>query len=588
MCGIFGAVGDKNAVLSTVEALEFLEYRGYDSAGVAYNVSGKIEICKTVGRVDNLKNKLVLPAVADCAIGHTRWATHGAVCNENAHPFLSAKGNFAVVHNGIIENYAELKKELTVEGYKFSSQTDSEVVAHLLEKYYRGNALQAVLSVANRLTGAVALAILTRFDELFAVKRRSPLIVGKTGQGYCVCSDVRCISSRCSAVATLADGTVCALSKDRAAFYGFDGKIVQVEFAPPLTESVSVPKGDKMLSEIYDIPRGLRAVAKNYKFGKIFCNVKTGKIRRIYLIGCGTAYNSGLAACSVARKLLPVDCFAVHASEFTYDNYPCGRDTLAVFISQSGETADTVCAAEKAKQCGAVVLAITNTVSSTLAGVCKIVVGVHAGAEYAVASTKAYNCQLATLILLLADFGKSLGCVSADKCENLCSGILRAAACVDEIFAAEGQIESLAEEIKSASAVFFIGRKGDYATAAESSLKLKEITYIHSEAYPAGELKHGTLALMEKGVAVIAFSTECDLKNKTEGSVAEAEARGATTVTVSPYCAKGKTFTLPTLNEDLYGIISVVPMQLLAYHTAKKLGRDVDKPRNLAKSVTVE
>lgn len=588
MCGIYGTVGQTGAVEATVSALEFLEYRGYDSAGVAYVGDGKIEISKTVGRVQKLKEQLVAAPSATVAIGHTRWATHGAVCAENAHPFLSAKGNFAVVHNGIIENHAELKAELTNEGYKFSSQTDTETVAHLLEKYYRGNALQAVLSVVNRLSGAFALAIVTRRGEIFAVKYRSPLIVGKGKDCSFVSSDARCISDGCQAVAYLSDKTVCKLWGGNIEGYSFGGKLMPLTFSAPCATAKAAPSGDKMLAEICDIPLGLRAVADGYRFGKMFSKSKADKIRRVYFVGCGTAYNSGLAACAAARKFVPVDCSAIYASEFIYDYYPCGADTLTIFISQSGETADTVRAAEKAIALGAVACAVTNTVCSTLARLCSFSVDVHAGAEYAVASTKAYNCQLATLILMMADFAKTRGKVTADECEKLRSGIIRAAACVDEILNDRAEIERLADSVKDSSAVFFIGRRGDYPTAAESSLKLKEITYVHSEAYPAGELKHGTLALMEKGVTVIALSTARDLIAKTEASVAEVEARGATAITVSPYAAKGTTITLPVVNDALYGLISVVPMQLLAYYAAKKLGRDVDKPRNLAKSVTVE
>lgn len=589
MCGIFGAIVS-DSVEKTVEALHFLEYRGYDSAGIAYKRE-KLTVVKTAGRVAALENKLPIDAISDIAIGHTRWATHGTVCDENAHPFLSPDGNFAICHNGIIENHKQLKNALGADAV-FTSQTDSETVAHLLERNYRGNVLTTVLKTAAQLQGAFAVLAVNRYDDgIYAIKNKSPLVVGVSESGIYMCSDVRCIAKYVRRVALVPDNTVVAASRNGVIFYDFDGRQRSAEFfVPEKSQGAQTVDGDVMLKEIFEIPERIRDAKEGYfKSGRLNLPARfVSKFRRIYFLGCGTAYNSGLEAASVGRKFLGVDLVPVIASEFVYDNYPVDDRTLAFCISQSGETADTIRAAEKVSACGGFTYAVTNTDTSSLCFVCDRVKNVHAGGEFAVASTKAYNCQLVTLLLLVADIAYARGEIDDKNLADIWRGMDQLPMAVDGILQRSDEIAELASSVKDSSAVFFVGRTLDFPTATEGSLKLKEISYIHSEAYPSGELKHGTLALMEKGVTVIVLSTASDLTDKNNSTACEIASRSATVVTVSPYHGEGVQITLPVVHNLLYGIVAVVPLQLLAYYAAKQLGRDVDKPRNLAKSVTVE
>lgn len=591
MCGIFGMIGDK-AASNTLKALQLLEYRGYDSAGVATRRDGFIEIRKTEGRISALNSLMQGVTETHVAIGHTRWATHGSVCTANAHPFLSPSGRFAVVHNGIIENYLSLKSELGADS-RFTSQTDSEIVAHLLDKYFDGDVLRTLRIVAQKLQGSFAIAVLTtENDKLYAVKNKSPLIVGTSDKGVFLCSDVRCLSHWADSVAVTPDNTAVEFSKNGVKFYDFYGKPVTVNFfAPEKPEQMQQADGDFMLKEIWEIPKRLRLAKEGYfRDGGLKLETDTArKLNRIYLIGCGTAYNSGLQTAAVARRWLDVDIIPVIASEFIYDKYPVDGNTLAFFISQSGETADTVRAAERVKSAGGITYAVTNTTSSSLTFACEKTACIYAGGEYAVASTKAYNCQLLTLTLLLADIGRLRGTFSQEDFRKLTRSLDEVPDAVQHVLNDSPNVARLAESLASCSAVFYIGRTCDYPTACEGSLKLKEISYIHSEAYPSGELKHGTLALMEPSVAVVAISTDAVLKEKTASSVTEVTTRGARAVSVAPYVFKDAVpLTVPDVGTDVAGMVSVVPLQLIAYYAAKRLGRDVDKPRHLAKSVTVE
>ena len=595
MCGIFGMIGD-NAVGNTLQALKYLEYRGYDSAGVAVKRDGGIDVYKSVGRIHNLEKLLksdVSSVESNVAIGHTRWATHGAVSTDNAHPFYSPDKRFAVVHNGIIENYQTLKKQFSSRGAVFTSQTDSETVAHLLQNNYSGDLLAAVRATANSLVGSFAIAITTSYDgNLYAIKNKSPLIVGVSDTGVYLCSDIRCVAHWANKVAVTPDRTIVVASKGGVYFYDFDGNPMQVEFfAPEKAEEMEQVDGDFMLKEIYEIPAKIRLAKAGY-FNDGGLKIEPDRVRkftRIYLIGCGTAYNSGLQIASVTRKFIDVDIMPVIASEFIYDNYPVDSSTLALFISQSGETADTIRACEKVHALGGYTYAVTNTTSSSLRYKCDNFVNIYAGGEFAVASTKAYNCQLVTLLLIMLQIAQIRKTVSEIQYTEMINGIDKLPHAVEQILANSYEIARIAEKVKSSSAVFYIGRTMDYPTACEGSLKLKEISYIHSEAYPAGELKHGTLALMEKGVTVVAISTDDELKDKMSSSVNEVITRNVEVVSVGPYgFSNTLSIQLPRVHRALYGVVSVVPLQLLAYYVAKRLGRDVDKPRNLAKSVTVE
>lgn len=592
MCGIFGMIG-ANAVDNTLHALKYLEYRGYDSAGIATKQADGIHIFKSVGRIQALQNLLSTDVESDIAIGHTRWATHGAVSTANAHPFCSPNKSFAIVHNGIIENYLTLKEQLSEQGAKFSSQTDSETVAHLLERNYSGNVLSTVCNTAKMLVGSFAIVATSTYDnKLYAIKNKSPLVVGVSESGVYLCSDIRCVSHWAKRVAVTPDNTVVVASNDGVFFYDFDGNPTTVSFfTPDKAEEMEQVDGDFMLKEIFEIPSKIRQASVGYlsSGGLQIPRETVAKLSRIYLIGCGTAYNSGLHIAAVARKFIDVDIIPVIASEFIYDDYPVDSNTLAFFISQSGETADTIRAAEKLSALGGITYAVTNTTSSSLCFACRHVANIYAGGEFAVASTKAYNCQLVTLLLLMLDIARLRGTMDDETHFQVISSLETLPSAVDKILADSYEIARLAEKVKDSSAVFYIGRTVDYPTACEGSLKLKEISYIHSEAYPAGELKHGTLALMEKGVTVVAISTDGALKDKTASSINEVATRKATVVSLAPYTfPNAEAILLPQVHEFLYGIVAVVPLQLLAYYVAKRLGRDVDKPRHLAKSVTVE
>lgn len=591
MCGIFGMIGN-SAVTNTLQALKYLEYRGYDSAGIAVKTANGVNIFKSEGRIQRLVDAIPQGTESSIAIGHTRWATHGSVCKENAHPFYSPNEQFAVVHNGIIENYLEIKKHMCNHGAVFTSQTDSETVAHLLECNFTGSVLEAVQKTARSLVGSFALVITSAYDgNLYAIKNKSPLVVGISPQGVYLCSDIRCVSHWANKVAVTPDNTVVVAGQDGVHFYDFDGNTRAVKFfTAEAAEEMEQVDGDFMLKEILEIPAKIRLAKEGYMRNRIALNSQSIKrFNRIYLIGCGTAYNSGLEAAAVMRKYMDVDLLSVIASEFIYDGYPVDSNTLAFFISQSGETADTIRAAEKVSRLGGYTYAVTNTTSSSLCFACKSVANIYAGGEFAVASTKAYNCQLVTLTLLLADIARLRETVDEEFFAQLSNSFDKLPNAIDNIISNSYEIAQIAEEVKDSSAVFYIGRTADYPTACEGSLKLKEISYIHSEAYPAGELKHGTLALMEEGVTVVAISTDDNLTEKMAASVSEVKARGARVISLSP-CdfVESTPLHLPTVNKLLYGIVSVVPLQLLAYYVAKRLGRDVDKPRNLAKSVTVE
>lgn len=593
MCGIFGMIGD-NAVKQTLTALKRLEYRGYDSAGIAAKTGDGLHIFKRDGRVEQLQNLVPAELDSNTVIGHTRWATHGEVSTANAHPFYSFNKRFAIVHNGIIENYQSLKDDLLSRGVTFSSQTDSETVAHLLDINFNGNVFEAIKTVAKQLEGSFAIVVSSTVDDnIYAIKNKNPLVVGVDEQNVFFCSDIRCLSSYASKVAQAPDNTIAVADKSgKVKFYDFDGNPVSVKFfTPDNTEEFVHVDGDFMLKEILEVPEKIRQAKRGYfESGGLNLSAKiVHRIKRIYLIGCGTAYNSGLEVASSAREMLNIDVLPIIASEFIYDRYPVDSDTLAFFISQSGETADTIRAAEKVASMGGFTYAVTNTQTSTLRYICNRVKNIYADGEYAVASTKAYNCQLITLTLLLADIAYLKGSIDETTRNKIAESVDLLPVAVEKVLNSSYQIAKIADEIKDSSSVFFLGRTRDYPTACEGSLKLKEISYIHSEAYPAGELKHGTLALMEPGVTVVVIATDSALIDKMNSSIAEVKARGAKVICISPYNFDyAASIKIPVVNRYMFGALAVTPLQLLAYYVAKRLGRDVDKPRNLAKSVTVE
>lgn len=592
MCGIFGTIGS-SCVKDTLCALQQLEYRGYDSVGIAVKTMDGLKVFKDVGRVCTLS---VGQVEGSLAIGHTRWATHGKVSKENAHPFVSFDGNFAVVHNGIVENYLQHKITLQKQGVEFASQTDSEVIAHLLAKHYNGDVVSTLGKVGAMLTGSFAVVVATTFDgNLYAFRRGSALCVGKGNGGVCLCSDVTAIGGFAKQVAVLPDGCVAKLCQDSIEVL-VGAKQINLAYFEPSCEMVleQAPQGDHMISEILQIPTAVQHTFDYYFQSGGLCLTKrqVNRFKQVYFVGCGTAYHSALVACSLMQRFTNVPCQAVIASEYVYDNYPTGKDTLVVAISQSGETADTLKAVQKAKGQGATVYAITNVCNSSLCFAANYVKYIKAGREVSVASTKAYNCQLVALTLLVLDFATLRGDMSQQTRQRYLADFAKVPTACYQLVNQGARCKSLAHHYKDVSAVYFVGRRLDIATAKEGALKLKEISYVFAEAYPSGELKHGTLAVMESGVLVVAVACEKDLVDKCSTTVAEVTSRGASAVVLSQYptdlSGKAQVLALPAVNEIFAPIVAVIPLQMFAYYFAKGRGCDVDRPRNLAKSVTVE
>ena len=596
MCGIIGCTGVKCAAKILYGGLEDLEYRGYDSAGIAVLEKGKIVAAKRKGRVCALKTAAE-ELCGTSGIGHTRWATHGRPSDENAHPHTS--GRFSVVHNGIIENYSKIREELEGEGYEFSSQTDSEVVVHLLNKYYRGDLKETVLCAVERLKGAFALCILCEgYEGFVAVKYRNPIIVGYgSGGALYAASDMPALAGLSGSVAVLKDGQIAFASEGKISFCDFYGEPVCLTFSPVPAAARSTRLGGfphYMIKEINEIPAAVKNTAHAFAEEKCFAALsraakKRGGFGEIFMCGCGTAYHSALAASYFAEAELGIPVRAETAGEFRYKKSAVGGGTLSVAVSQSGEPADTVEAARAAKAAGAYVVALTNVPYSALTGIADTVVPVRAGTEICVAATKSYCGQIAALALLSATLkgGTAYSRTLADLKEigAKCSAAI-----------SDCGVEDVARACASSSGVYFIGRGIDYPVALEGSLKLKEVSYVPGEGYPAGELKHGTIALIDGGTLAVAVITDRSLGEKTASAVEQIYSRGGRAAVV---CAEGCApsnlaeradfiIEVPACPAYLSPIVSVIPLQLIAYRTAVILGRDPDKPRNLAKSVTVE
>lgn len=608
MCGIVGFVGRKQAAGILLNGLERLEYRGYDSAGIAVLNKDKFTINKTVKRIktlidstDNGKN-----VEGTIGIGHTRWATHGAPTSFNAHPHLSDDFKFAVVHNGIIENYLELRAELEKDGIVFKSETDTEVVPQLLQKYYKGDFLDAVKKTVARLNGSYALGIIcTDYpDTLIAAKQFSPLILGIGKEEKYIASDVTAVVSHTRDVIYIDDGEIAVLTPDTYAVYGKDGKEIEKPLNHIDWDVCAAEKGGWdhfMMKEIHEQPRAVQqTVESRIKDGRVdleLVNLNADilkNIRRICIVACGSAYHAGVVGKYVLEEMLriPVDCDV--ASEFRYRRPIIDKNTLAIVISQSGETADTLAALREAKENGAHTLAIVNVVGSSIAKAADDVIYTWAGPEIAVATTKGYTTQLAVLYLLGIWCADILKTVPESELNIMLAAIRSLPEKIEEILTQNDKIKSLAKRCAGVQSLFFIGRNIDYAVALEASLKLKEISYIHSEAYAAGELKHGTISLIEDDRTVIALAGYEDLMDKLISNIKEVKARGAYVLA----CAvDGNTSIESVADETIYiprtyplflASLEVIPFQLYAYYAALENHCDIDKPRNLAKSVTVE
>lgn len=609
MCGIVGYIGNRNSQEILIEGLKKLEYRGYDSAGVAVFTDAGLQVKKAKGRLAVLESQLnEAPLEGSAGIGHTRWATHGKPSDVNSHPHTDNSLKFSVVHNGIIENYLSLKEELIAKGHVFVSETDTEVIAHLISELYDGDIVKAVRDATKRMRGAYALGVLTEFepDKLVAVRLASPLIIG-VGEGEnFIGSDIPAILEYTRNVYILNDGEMAVLTRDGVELMTIEGNFISREIFHVDWDIVTAEKAgfdSFMLKEIHEQPKAYRDTmgsrmspdGKSVVLNELsMTKADIQAISRVHIVACGTAYHAGLVGKAVIEKLARIPVETDVASEYRYRSPIITKDTLVIVVSQSGETADTLAALREAKRCGARVLAITNVVGSSVAREADDVIVTWAGPEIAVASTKAYSSQLIAFYLLGLYLAQTLETVPAAEIAETLAALRKLPEQVEEILGNKDAIKEYAEQIAKHEDLFFIGRGLDYAVALEGSLKLKEISYIHSEAYPAGELKHGTLALIEEGIPVIALAIQNDLFEKTVSNIKEVKARGANVLGISAegeeelHKSVDQTFSIPKTLDVLSPALSVVPLQLLSYYASLARGNDVDKPRNLAKSVTVE
>ncbi|TEB14589.1 Glutamine--fructose-6-phosphate aminotransferase (isomerizing) [Pelotomaculum sp. FP] len=609
MCGIVGYIGPKEAVSVLVDGLEKLEYRGYDSAGVAIPGEENLEILKKVGKLAVLKDKLNCEEhCANVGIGHTRWATHGRPSDTNAHPHTDCTGQFAVVHNGIIENYLSLREWLESEGHVFRSQTDTEVLPHLIEHFYDGDLLEAVLASVSKLVGSYAMAVVSSKepDKLVAVRQDSPLVVGLGEGEYFLASDIPALLKHTRLTYILNDGEVAVLEKGGVKVMDLDRKEIRKSIFEVKWAAEQAEKGGYdhfMLKEIHEQPKALRDTlsgrieADNSRVNLEEVTITPEEIKglkKIFITACGTAYHAGLVGKYIIEKLVRLPVEVDIASEFRYRQPIIEPGTLVVIISQSGETADTLAALREAKRQGARIVAVTNVVGSSVAREADDVIYTWAGPEIAVASTKAYTTQLVSMYLLALHLAGLRGTLAPEKISELLAEMKTLDEKTQEILNDSQVIRDFAREIANSDDLFYLGRGLDYSVAMEGSLKLKEISYIHAEAYAAGELKHGTLALIEEDTPVVALVTQETLFEKMVSNIQEVNARGAAVLTLAMEGLKEvekvsrKVVYIPRTHEVLAPILTVVPLQLLAYHTAVARNCDVDKPRNLAKSVTVE
>ncbi len=610
MCGIVGYIGTKPALPILIEGLKKLEYRGYDSAGVAVIQEGATRVEKTVGRLANLERRVNGNiSTGEIGIGHTRWATHGRPSDQNSHPHTDCTGKFVVIHNGIIENFVQLKEVLQQHGHVFKSQTDTEVVPHLVESYYEGDLVAAVRKVSRMLKGAYALAVMCQDepDKIVAVKEASPLVIGLGEGENFLASDIPAILKHTRRVIALEEGQMAVLTREGVTITTVDGepvepKVIEVNWDPGQAERGGYPHF--MLKEIHEQPKAIRDTL----LGRIaddnssvilkeigLTAEQVRSLRKIAIVACGTASHAGLVGRYLIEKLAGIPVEWDIASEYRYRDPMVDEQTLFVAISQSGETADTLAALREARRKGARVLAITNVVGSSIAREADWTLYTWAGPEIAVASTKAYTTQLVAVTLLALWLGQHTGRLDPAEAREIIAGLrdlsTHAAYVLEHL---EEPIKEAASDLAAKEDVFFIGRNLDYAVAMEGQLKLKEISYIHAEAYAAGELKHGTLALITKGTPVIALNTQPQLSEKTVSNIQEVKARDAFVIGVALegdtetqlHC--DRVFHLPRTHRYLTPVITVLPLQMLAYYAATARGADVDKPRNLAKSVTVE
>ena len=608
MCGIVGFTGSQNAAPILLDGLKKLEYRGYDSAGIAVLGENGIHMVKASGMIKNLDAKIkggaALPGHA--GIGHTRWATHGEPTDVNAHPHMSNDNKFAVVHNGIIENYAQLREELKGKGFQFKSETDTEVIVHLMDMYYEGDLKKAVLKTISRLEGAYALGILCSEEggRIVAARQSAPLIVGVgIGENY-FASDVTALVAHTKNVIYMEDGEIADITPENITIYDTTGKVLEKTVTRIAWDIAAAEKGGYehfMLKEIMEQPHAIKStIEPRIKDGEIvlddfsLSDEDLKQINKIMITACGSAFYAGSVGKYVIEELCRIPVEADLASELRYRNPLVDEHTLLVVVSQSGETADTIAAMKECKARGARVLAIVNVVGSTIAKLADDVVYTWAGPEIAVATTKGYTTQVAVMDMLAVYLARRLGRLDDAQNKELVDAILQFPSLIQRSIDLNPNLPALAEKYHSHNDVFFIGRNLDYAASMEGSLKLKEISYIHSEAYAAGELKHGTIALIEKGRPVVALACYETLFDKMMSNIKEVKARGAQVLAVvlegnrQIFAEADDVIFVPRTKEIFNTLPEIVPLQLFAYYVAKANGCAIDKPKNLAKSVTVE
>lgn len=610
MCGIVGYIGARESQPILLEGLKKLEYRGYDSAGIAVFTERGLEVTKAVGRLANLEGRLSdEPLRGTVGIGHTRWATHGKPSDVNSHPHTDNSLKFSVVHNGIIENYLELKEELVQQGHRFLSETDTEVISHLIAVEYEGDIVKAVQKAVRKMRGAFALGVLTEHepDRLVAVRYASPLIIGVGNGEKFIASDIPAILEHTRDIYILNDGEMAVLTRDSVELMTIEGNFISKELFHVDWDLMTAEKAGFdhfMLKEIHEQPKAYHDTmrgrvsedGRSVALSELSLTPEQIRsINRVHIVACGTALHAGLVGKTIIEQLARIPVETDVASEYRYRSPIITPETLVIVVSQSGETADTLAALREAKRNGAHVLAITNVVGSSIAREADDVIVTLAGPEIAVASTKAYSSQLIAFYLFGLYLAQTLGTQDEAYVAKVLAAMQSLPEQVEKILAQAEVLKELAESIARHNSLFFIGRGVDYAVALEGSLKLKEISYIHSEAYAAGELKHGTLALIEEGVPVIALLTQEDLFEKTVSNIKETKARGAHVLGIfnegyeeEVGKAVDRKFAIPRTLPLLTPALSVVPLQLLSYYASLALGHDVDKPRNLAKSVTVE
>ena len=608
MCGIVGYIGNKKASNFLIEGLSKLEYRGYDSAGIAVINNGSVEIRKHKGRLSNLVEELENnSADGTIGIGHTRWATHGEPSDVNSHPHQTSKGDITVVHNGIIENYNELTKWLKSEGYEFKSATDTEVIPNLIHYYYKGDLFEAVVKATENLEGSYALGVVCgqEPDKIVAVRKDSPLIVGIGNGESFIASDIPAVLNYTRDIYLLEDNEFVVLTNEGAKIFKANGERINKEIYKVTWNEDAAEKGGYdsfMLKEIHEQPKAI----KDTMSGRVSLNEKINlgdfkltaeeleEIDRIYIIACGTAYNAGLIGKVAIEDLARIPVEVAIASEFRYRNPIVTKKTLIVTLSQSGETADTLAVLRDAKKIGAKTLAITNVVGSSISREADNVIYTMAGPEIAVASTKAYTTQTVVMNLLGMYLADLKGMLKSEDEIEIKKALLELPNKIEEVLEKKPQIAEIAKIIAQEKDLFYLGRDVDYALAIEGALKIKEIAYIHSEAYAGGELKHGTIALIEPGTKIIALLTQTNLKDKMISNIREVKSRGAEIIGIAYEGQEldssifDEIIRIPQISTRIAPVLGAVVLQLLAYYVAKERGCDIDKPRNLAKSVTVE